>query len=313
MTESTPTEPVESTETPAAEPKVDRQTLLDQIAGRLVSARKASGQSVEEVMRDLKLRRIYLEALESGDWDALPGQVYALGFLRQYAAHLHLDLEKEIDLLKDGQYQLTKPLTYPDPPIAPSRKWAMIAGVAFVVLLILFNLSGHDEPHEPVPPFVSSEPEPAPAPTQDNLSPMTEPSGETAAQATAPETIAPVSPAEPEVATTVPSAATAGMPLHLVDLAAVESEVWLEIYLPDAEGNPGELVKQQLLQAGEHLLLNSADPVLLITCGNAAGLQISVDGEERVTAGSLGKPGRVVRNYRLQTEKPQPTQSDLSD
>jgi len=311
MTEPTSTEPIETAEAPAAEPKIDRQTLINQIAARLVGAREASGQSVEQVMRDLKLRRIYLEALESGDWDALPGQVYALGFLRQYAAHLHLDVEKEIEQLKDGHYQLTKPLTYPDPPIAPSRKWAMLAGAAFVVILILFNLSGHDEPHEPVPPFVASEPEPSPAAEPQAETPPVEPAGETAAQATEPEAIRPTAPVEPEIVAT-PTAAS-NMPLHLVDLAAVDSEVWLEIYLPDAEGNPGEQVKQKLLQAGEHLLLNIADPVLLITCGNAAGLQISVDGEERVAAGSLGRPGRVIRNYRLVTEKPQPTQSDLSD
>lgn len=305
MTEPTVTETEPHKE--ATQPKVDRQALLQSIAQRLVAARQASGQSVEDVMRDLKLRRIYLEALESGNWDDMPGQVYALGFLRQYAAHLHLQMEDEINQLKDGQYELTKPLTYPDPPIAPARKWAVIATVFFVVLFILFNISGrHDEPQNSgvvIPPAPVESVPTAPAPA----APVTE--DETTTQTTAPDVPAPAALTE-TITETPPPAAETG-PMHKVDLEAVDSEVWLEVYLPSKEGTQGELYKQKLLQAGDHMLIETALPELLITCGNAAALRIRVDNAERVAAGSLGKPGKVIRDFRLNLESPE--QGDLSD
>lgn len=312
MIEPIPNEPQEPFETAPAASEPDRQTLLTAIAEQLVKAREASGQDVEDVMRELKLRRVYLEALESGNWDHMPGQVYALGFLRQYAAHLHLDLEDEITQLKDGKYSLTKPLTYPDPPIAPSRKWAISIGIAFVVLFILFNISSHDETREPVPPMEQPTAEPLPAPTT-----METPSGdETAAQpeqSPATETETPAPAAETAAPATPETSGSAAM-MHRVDLEAVDSEAWIEVYLPDANGEAsGEPFRQKLLQAGEHMLIDTTSPSLLITCGNAASLQVSVDGELRAAAGSLGKPGKVIHNYRVGFEEAVPAQNDLSD
>ena len=329
MTEPASNEPEEILETEAPAAETDRQSLLTSIAAQLVKAREASGQSVEDVMRDLKLRRVYIESLESGDWDNMPGQVYALGFLRQYAAHLHIDLENEIDLLKDSRYRLTKPLTYPDPPIAPSRKWAITIGIAFVVLFILFNISSHDETREPVPPMEqpTAEPVPAPAAAVNGETPAND---ETPAQAMPSPTSAPES-AAPETAVPAATApAAASGPMHQIDLEAVDSEAWIEVYLTDASGTAAaEPYRQRLLQAGEHMLIDTTSQELQITCGNAASLQISVDGKLRVAAGSLGKAGKVIR-YRLDTagktsdkvndkatgnstDEAVPAQNDLSD
>ncbi len=117
-----------------------RQALLLEIADKLSQSRKASGESIEEAVRKLKLRKSHLQALENGNWDKMPDDIYALGFLRQYSQYLNVDLSDEIHRLKNDQYTLTKPLTFPDPPVAPSRRWAWVAGVAFVLLFILFNI-----------------------------------------------------------------------------------------------------------------------------------------------------------------------------
>jgi len=118
-----------------------RQALLQEIGCKLSQSRSASGESIEEAVRKLKIRKSQLQALENGDWQKMPDDVYVLGFLRQYSQYLGIDISDETHRLKNDQYALTKPLTFPDPPVAPSRRWAWITGAAFVLLFILFNIT----------------------------------------------------------------------------------------------------------------------------------------------------------------------------
>lgn len=57
----------------------------------LKQAREAKSQSIEQVAARLRIRANFLKALEEGDSQALPGHVYALGFVRSYAEYLKLD------------------------------------------------------------------------------------------------------------------------------------------------------------------------------------------------------------------------------
>ena len=70
--------------------------------GQILRARRESlGLTVEDIEERTKIRKRYIEALESGQWDVLPGRVYARGFVRSYAEVLGLDgselLEKYVD------------------------------------------------------------------------------------------------------------------------------------------------------------------------------------------------------------------------
>jgi len=122
-----------------------RLALLHDIGCKLSQSRTASGESIEEAVRKLKIRKSHLQALENGNWEKLPDDIYVMGFLRQYSQYLHVDLADEIHRLKNDQYALTKPLTFPDPPVAPSRRWAWLAGAAFVLLFILFNVTAEQQ------------------------------------------------------------------------------------------------------------------------------------------------------------------------
>ena len=57
----------------------------------LRAARERVGWSLPDVAAGLHIRLGYLEALEEGRITALPGNAYALGFLRTYANALGLD------------------------------------------------------------------------------------------------------------------------------------------------------------------------------------------------------------------------------
>ena len=50
--------------------------------------REAKGLTFEDVESSTSIRRSYIEAIENGKYDKLPGLVYARGFVRNYADFL---------------------------------------------------------------------------------------------------------------------------------------------------------------------------------------------------------------------------------
>lgn len=58
---------------------------------KLRQQRERLGLSLEEVEQQTKIRKHYLRAIENGEWDFLPGDVYARGFVRTYAELLQMD------------------------------------------------------------------------------------------------------------------------------------------------------------------------------------------------------------------------------
>jgi cytoskeletal protein RodZ len=70
---------------------------------RLRKERESRGVSLREMAEATKIGKRYLEALERNEFDALPGTVFAKGYIRNYAEHLGLDPEP---LLEDYQREL---------------------------------------------------------------------------------------------------------------------------------------------------------------------------------------------------------------
>ena len=67
--------------------------MTDSLGIWLRRSREARKQDLDEVVRSLRIRRRYLQALEMGDYEALPGPIQARGFLRNYARFLGLSVE----------------------------------------------------------------------------------------------------------------------------------------------------------------------------------------------------------------------------
>lgn len=65
--------------------------MLKDIGEMLRRQREARGLSLRDAQIETKIRTRYLEALESGDFAAIPGEVYAKGFLKTYGEFLGLD------------------------------------------------------------------------------------------------------------------------------------------------------------------------------------------------------------------------------
>jgi len=299
------------TESSAEDPKKQIQTRLGQ---QLHAARKRKDITIADASSRLRLHEAYLEGLESGDWSKLPEEVYVLGFLRQYAAFLDEDIREDITALKSGGYRLTKPLTIPDPAIAPNKTWAIAAGILFVLLFILFNAVGDGEKK-------ISPPEARLADTNPITTERVTTTKQTVSEAMPTMPASPPAPprAAPSVAGT-PAAANANikaLPLmeketaspaaaskvlstmHRYRLTAIRASAWLQVYNPS-----GTLLKEALLHAGQSLWLESDAPFLSVTCGNAAALRIEVDGALYAAAGTLGAAKKVLRDFRIEAPSP---------
>lgn len=57
----------------------------------LRQVREKQGLTIADVAEETSIRDIYLEAIEKGNYDALPGDVYAKGFIRNYSKFLQID------------------------------------------------------------------------------------------------------------------------------------------------------------------------------------------------------------------------------
>src|ERR1700727_3089984 len=101
----------------------------------LREARERLGWALDDVAATLRIRSSYLEALESGLLTQLPGNTYALGFLRSYATALGLDPEESARRFRSeaGDFHRHSELVFPTP--APER--GLPAGAMILLGLIL--------------------------------------------------------------------------------------------------------------------------------------------------------------------------------
>ncbi|HJT07730.1 MAG TPA: helix-turn-helix domain-containing protein, partial [Stellaceae bacterium] len=116
----------------SAEPRQARRHTVGQL---LRETREGIGSDLNRVATALRIRAAYLEAIEEGRYDQLPGAVYALGFVRAYATHLALDGEEAVRRFKleaegfEGQRGLTFPV--------PLAERSVPGGTMLLVAVIL--------------------------------------------------------------------------------------------------------------------------------------------------------------------------------
>ena len=91
--------------------------------------------TLQDIAQQLRIQRSYLDALENGDFDKLPGLTYAIGYVRSYAQLLELDPATLITDFKAEAKKLQEPtqLSFPSP--APEGK---VPGGALVFVGVLF-------------------------------------------------------------------------------------------------------------------------------------------------------------------------------
>ncbi len=103
-------------------------------------ARMQHGISIADAETHLHIRAQHLMALERSDFDALPGQVYVVGFIRTYAEFLGLDGTRVIHVLKRQTRGLGTPQSLNAHILPTDSRLPSVSIVAASVASFLFVL-----------------------------------------------------------------------------------------------------------------------------------------------------------------------------
>jgi cytoskeleton protein RodZ len=205
--------------------------------GDLRAARERLGWSIEMVAAELRIRQPHLEALEAGRIDLLPGNAYAVGFLRSYAALLGLDPDEIARRFKAEAAEVNRRTELAFPVPLPER--GMPAGALILLGVVLavgayagwYRLSGEGKlPAEtviPVPQHLAplaqqATPPVAPPAAVAKSVPAVPAAGPTGLASAAPGTAA-ASATSDSVASTAPAGVTSAIPVASSPAAASPS------------------------------------------------------------------------------------------
>ena len=279
----------------------------------LKTAREARGLSLTDVFQTTRVSVINLQALENGDFRALPPPVYTRSFIRKYARAVGVDeklLLKRYETYLEGKNPPREGPGVQKPWPEASRRYRFLFGSLAVVIvagilvyaLILYDQSARTiPPAQPVasPPTEQVKPEPAVIEPMAPAKPMATDSTPTRGKETTPRPAPATAPESAPVAgkpVVPPPVAVSEKTLHLV-IEARESS-WLRI----TEGRTPSY--QVLLKPGERIERTASD-FFLLDIGNAGGVDLIFQGKP---LGSLGKPGQVLhlRLPEQQAEKASP-------
>ena len=303
---------------------------LAEIGVMLRRRREEVGQDLATIAATTHIRTNYLKAIEDGRRKDLPGTAYMIGYIRTYADYLGLDGDRLITdfhaelagqrkwVDKRAEPPASTGVSLPQIQISPAMALAglLVLGVAIYVAWGYFT--AHDEtptqtatvetPAEPAPapavePTVKptlpsptgaeasapAEPQPAPAVNEtretNNSEDQVPPEADVAS---AGEDVTEESPAQPEPAATEADAKTG----KIVVRARLES--WIQI-----ANEKKEVVFSRVLRVGETYTVPD-EKGLMLTTGNAGGVEILLNGKKLK---SLGAVGLVKRDIPLDAKK----------
>jgi cytoskeleton protein RodZ len=258
--------------------------------GDLRAARERLGWSIEMVAAELRIRQPHLEALEAGRIDLLPGNAYAVGFLRTYAALLGLDPDEIGRRFKAEAAEVNRRTELAFPVPLPER--GMPAGALILLGVVLavgayagwYRLSGEGKlPAEtviPVPQHLASlaqqatPPVAPPAAIATSAPAVPAPAPASVASASTPAGLAPVTPVTSSPAAVLPSAAPAPSPsvAPAPALAALDATPPVPSVSPTSAAAapipPSSVAQAGTAAAGRIVIQATADAWLEVRDGN---------------------------------------------
>ncbi len=291
------------------------QVAAPRVGADVAAARERLGYSLVEMAGFLRIRASYLAALEEGRVGDLPGNAYALAFLRSYAAALGLDPDELSRRFKAEAAEISRKTDLVFPAPVPER--GLPAGAVILLGIILaigayagwYRLSGEGRlPPETVPPVPARL-----APLAEQTPPVavppvavasSAPSGGTVAQPVARPTV-PATPPAPVTQQVIippdravsPSSAAAATPGGSQNVAAAPPsgsdsqqgllirasvDSWIQV-----RQRGGQVLFSRILHAGESWPVPDTSN-LLLTTGNAGGTVLVLDGTQGAPLGGMG-------------------------
>lgn len=121
--------------------------------GRILSdARQSAGLSLSDIADRLRIRPVYLQAIEAGQFELLPALPQTVGFTRSYARHLGVDVESSLSRLGEDIQDRIESTDYSEPEpiwtqVPPGRIAWVGAGVLIGMALlaaVIFDFGSSD-------------------------------------------------------------------------------------------------------------------------------------------------------------------------
>jgi cytoskeleton protein RodZ len=220
---------------------------------RFREARTQRGLTLSEVSEHLRIRSVYLAAIEDENWSAIGAPVYTRGFLRTYARYLGLDPEQAVTEYNQASGAPPAPSPSPTSGLA-QREPRSLGTLIWIAGLVAVGLIGFVVFLYISPPKVV----------------------QTAANGGLPAA------ATPTAAPSAPGATPSGLPQTRTLAIHLTAPSWLRVTVD------GNVSIEGTFPAGTTRTFhgNSA----LVRVGNAGGVEIMVDGRP---VGKLGGPGDV--------------------
>jgi cytoskeletal protein RodZ len=267
---------------------------MSQLGERLRTARESQGIGLSQAAVETRILQRYLVALEEGDYQHLPGDVYARGFIRNYAEYLGLSPEEFIELYRRERGS-TEPIRVVPATSSPRIKGMFIPsffGVFFIVLafvcisyLALTVTNWFDNGNQiasapsPTAPPPSPLPTYAPAPTT-NVLPTPVPT-----QGLSPPQ--PAGGAAPEPTAAAPTPTPEAPIIFDIQIEGGDHQgSWLSITADGAQ------VYEDILGPDQSLRVPAQQTVAL-KAGNAGVVLLTINGQP-YGSGALGGLGKVV-------------------
>jgi cytoskeletal protein RodZ len=114
------------------------------LADILRSTREAKGWSLEQVEEMTRVRRSYLQALETAAYDVLPPRAFAIGYVKAYAKALGLDEETLADMFKrdvsDAHPRLQAPSGASLDDVKPNYRLYVTVAAILVAIVVGWNI-----------------------------------------------------------------------------------------------------------------------------------------------------------------------------
>jgi cytoskeleton protein RodZ len=234
----------------------------DALGERFRAAREARGLSLSDVAEQIRIRSVYLAAIEEENWNAIGAPVYIRGFLRTYARFLGIDPEEAVAAFNRTQPATPAapglPVMEPPAPATGAGRGSLLVGIAAVVAVLLIAFVVYNE-----------------------LTMRRGATGTGVAQASGAPSAEP-SPTEAASAAPAPSP-SAGRPKTLALVFSAPS--WLRVTVD------GSVSMEGTFPAGTSKTFHGKSA--LVRIGNAGGVEVYVDGKD---VGKLGKSGDVVEH-----------------
>ncbi len=208
------------------------------------------GLDLREISNTLRIKYSYLKALEDGDIENLPPEVYVKGYIHEYAKVLDIDpdpiISSYMQLISQPEPAQGKPSGKTTQPKKRKTGYVLIPALLILAVIFIAYLQ------QPSTDKMTESPVPAPAvETKKEATPATE---------------------------GIPQRAMSG---HLLQIDAHDT-TWLQVMIDKAD------LKELLMQPGDAVEWH-AEECFSLKIGNAGGIKLRFDGKELTNLGEAGQ------------------------